>query len=137
MPVLGKDCVVTLNSNDISGDGNQLTMDFTLDNHEVPAFGNSGWMDSIPGLAKGTFNYGAYWNKAASRIDATMWPLVNNPSAAVAMVMKPEGGSAASGKIQYSANVWASKYTPTVPAAQPITASAVLNSTGVVTRAVL
>lgn len=100
---------ISVGGTDLSSHARRITVDFTADEQEDTAMGDS-WRSRKMGLKD--VSVSVDWNQdfAASQLDATLWPLFGTDD--VAVIVRKDAGSVAATNPQYSGNIGMSQYTP-------------------------
>lgn len=78
------DVSVTVNSVDLSDHVQSVTLSADITEVDVSTMGDT-WDQSLPGRAKVTGSITFYQDFAASSVDATIWPLVNNGTTTITL----------------------------------------------------
>jgi len=126
--ITGKDGYIKLNTVDLSGDSNQITLNITPHVEDVTAFS-----DTADYYAEGkygwTIDFNAYYDSTAAHADATLWGCLGSGAVAV------EYGPGGSGGIKYTGNVIMSDFSVDTNATGGAAISASLQGVDTLSRA--
>lgn len=102
------DAAITINSVDLSDHISKATLKIDVDDKESTAFGSI-WKTRLGGLKDGSIALEFNSDFAASKIDATIWPLIGTVTA---ITIKATLGANSTTNPQYSGNVLVKEYSP-------------------------
>lgn len=134
MPTLGKNGAFIWNTKDMSGDGNNLAMDVSVDVLEATVFGKN-WKVYKEGLASAQFTYNAFWTSTTDHNDPVAYAAIGNQPDGLAFSYKVDKGTA--GGIQYSGAIIMDRWSVNSRPADLITLQASFRVTDLLTRTVL
>ena len=104
------DYKVTINGTDFSQSIAQVNLEISSDDVETTAFGGT-FRTRIGGLKDGTLQLDFMQDFAASSVDATLFPLIQNNSFAT-VVITPTSGTVSATNPSYTAVCLVNQYTP-------------------------
>jgi hypothetical protein len=100
---------ITINGTDFSDSIAAVSMDLSVEEQDVTAFGGSGYRSRIGGLKDASITLDFHQDFGAAAIDATLFPLLG---AAATVVVKPTSGTVSATNPSYTGVFLVSQYTP-------------------------
>lgn len=135
MPVatLGARAKFTLDSKDLSGDGNNIKLNLSQNSIDVSTFGSTGWKGYITGMSEGTVDFAGYFDEGADKSDEVVFGMFGAPATPTAFTYHPINSTG--GHVVYGGNCFASKYNVTSVPVGPVVFDASFNIDGELSRA--
>jgi hypothetical protein len=127
------DASVTISGTDLSDHVRSVTLNYGAEILEITAMGNAGVRTKIAGLKDWSLDVEFNQDYAASKVDATLFPLVG--AAAFAIVVKPTSGSVSATNPSFTGNGVLETYPPVGGEVGTVgTASCSIQGTGALSR---
>lgn len=92
------DFVITVGGVDLTDHITAVDLPVEAETQDSTAFGDE-WREHTPGLKSGSVTIGFHQDYAASEVDATLWPLLGDPTT---VVVRPASGAVSATNPQYS-----------------------------------
>lgn len=103
------DASITISGVDASTWASNLTLDIQVNELDTTAFGGSGWKSSIGGLKSGSIKIDLHQDFDASKVDATLWPLLGT---VFTMAVRPTSAAKSATNPEYTGTALLLKYSP-------------------------
>lgn len=134
--VLANNVQIILGTTDVSGDLNQVRLNYNQSEIDTSVFGVTGWKEFIPSISDATIDYTGFFNKTTGQSDALIAAMFGAPAASTAFSLRmPAGGTGSSANAVYSGNCWARTKVVDAKVNDAIKMTASFRVTGAVTRA--
>ncbi len=106
--VVLKNAFISIAGNDVSGDGNEGSIEMEIDLQGNTTFGDN-TESSIPGLKDWTVNLGFVQNFANAQLDSILFPLFGT---VVAFEIRPDAGAVSTSNPKYTGDGVLTSYNP-------------------------
>ena len=124
---------LSINSNDLSEYTRKAEVAVEVEEKDVTNYKSLGWTEVTGGLKSGTLSCEFLQDFAATKLDATMWPLLGT---VVPFEVRGDQAAASAGNPSYSGNILISGWNPiTGSVGDEATVSVDFPTSGAVTRA--
>lgn len=133
LATLGARAKFTLNTEDLSGDGNNIKLNMTQNEIDATVFNDTGWMNKIVGMSQFALDFAGFYDEAADMEDEEIFAMFGAPPDPTPFTYHPINST--SGHIVYSGDVFAQKYDINSVPAGPVVFSATFSGTGELERA--
>lgn len=103
------DFSVTVGGVDLSDHIDKVTINVTADEVDSTAFSSTGWRSRLGGLKEWSVNIEFQQDFAASKVDATLWPLLGSTATIIA---KPTSSAVGATNPTFTGTALVSQYSP-------------------------
>jgi len=129
----GKNCDVMINTVAVEDDGNEVTLDISVDLPESTSFSDVA-KEVLEGVYGWTLAYRGFFEPTAAKNDATIFAMLGAGVKTISVT--PGGGAAAANNPKYSGSAFLSAYSVRTPVAGAVEINATFTGHGALSRLV-